>query len=284
MGGMRKRKQQVRQVSKRNNTTKEDKVTVCAPVRGDTVSFWTMDGGFRYALVVVAQDEEATILTADNDRMTLPYGDLKTVHDNRMELLRSLSEEEAIQHREDYLEKWTVRCQNRADQTAIARGADVDEYGNIVRNKTGRRPSDEKVQRVNALCEEFISLVDKSKYPITKGDIGDLIPQGIYPDVINAALESGKVVKEGQKRGTNYRIPGREYSEAKPEKPAPEIEESVLTTIVEFIHSNGPISKANLVNEFGLSTVEWTTLRTALQEDKRVKVEGERRGTRYVRV
>lgn len=278
---MRKRKRPARQVTK--NTTKEGKVTSFTPVRGDTVSFWTNEGGFRYALVVVAQDKEATILTADNDRITLPYSDLKEVFDNRMELLRGLSEDEAAQHREDYLEKWITRCQDRADQAAIARGAEVDDYGNVIRLKTGRKPSDEKVQRVNALRDKFIALVDESKYPVTKADIGDLIPQGIYTDVINAALESGKVVKEGQKRGTNYRIPGRDY-EVKPEKPVPTIDAEVLTTIVEFIRGNGPTSKADLIKEFGLSTTDWTILRTALQDDKRVKVEGERRGTRYVGV
>jgi hypothetical protein len=278
---MRKRKRPARQVTK--NTIKEGKVTSFTPVRGDTVSFWTNEGGFRYALVVVAQDKEATLLTLDNDRITLPYSDLKEVFDNRMELLRSLSDEEAAQHREDYLEKWVVRCQERADQAAIARGADVDEYGNVIRSKTGRKPSDEKVQRVNAFRDKFIALVEESEYPVTKADIGDLIPDSVYTEVINAALESGKVVKDGQKRGTNYRIPGRGYS-AKPEKPAPEIDAAVLTTIVEFIHGNGPTSKADLVKEFGLSTTEWATLRTALQDDGRVKVEGERRGTRYVGV
>ena len=254
------------------------------PVRGDTVSFWTTEGGFRYALVLNAQDKEATILTADNDRMTLPYGDLKEVYDNRMQLLRSLPEEEATAHREDYLERWVIRCQDRADQAAIARGAPVDEYGNVIRGKTGRKPSDEKVQRVNALRDQFIDFVEKSDQPVTKKALGDLIPASIYTDVINAAIESGKVTKNGSKRGTNYTVPGRTYEAVSEDKSIPEVDPEVLNVIVGYIQTDGPVSKSDINNKFGLSTTEWTSVRYALQNDDRVRIEGERRGTRYVGV
>lgn len=270
-------------LTKRNVKSKEvDMQTKVAPVRGDTISFWNSEGGFRYALVLAAQDKEATILTSDNDRITLPFEDLNEVHDNRMELLRALPDDEAINHREDYLEKWIAKCQERADQAAIARGAPVDEYGNVLRYKPGRKQSDEKAQRIAAVRDEFILFVEESDQPVTKKHLGDLIPASIYSEVINAAVETGKVVKNGTKRGTNYTVPGRTY-EVIVEDKTPTVDTDVMNVIVQFISDNGPTSKAELISHFGLSTTEWTSVRYVLQNDERVNIEGERRGTRYVR-
>lgn len=270
-------------LSKRNIKPKEgDMQTKVAPVRGDTISFWSSEGGFRYALVLAAQDKEATILTSDNDRITLPFEDLNEVHDNRMELLRTLPENEAVQHREDYLEKWISKCQERADQAAIARGAPVDEYGRVLRYKPGRKQSDEKAQRIAEMRDEFIRFVEDSDQPVTKKSLGDLIPASIYSEVINAAVESGKVVKNGTKRGTNYTVPGRTY-EVIVEDKTPTVDAEVMNVIVQYIADNGPTSKAELISHFGLSTTEWTSVRYVLQTDDRVNIEGERRGTRYVR-
>lgn len=267
----------------KRNTSKEAKVqTKTAPVRGDTVSFWAYEGGFRYALVLNAQDKEATVLTADNDQITLPFEDINEVHDNRMELLRGLPEDEATQHREDYLERWIAKCQERADAAAIARGVPVDEYGRPLRHKPGRKQSDEKAQRISEACDEFISFVENATQPVTKKSLGDLIPPSIYSEVINAAIETGKVVKNGTKRGTNYTVPGRTY-EAIVEDSTPEVDPEVVNVVVEFISNNGPTSKSELIDEYKLSSTEWNDLRFALQNDSRVRVEGERRGTRYVR-
>jgi hypothetical protein len=268
----------------KRNTPKEGKVqTKTAPVRGDTVSFWAYEGGFRYALVLNAQDKEATVLTAENDRVTLPFEDINEVHDNRMELLRSLPEDEATQHREDYLERWIAKCQDRADAAAIARGAPVDEHGRVLRHKPGRKQSDEKAERINNVRDEFITLVESSDQPVTKKVIGDLIPASIYSDVINSAIETGKVQKNGSKRGTNYTVPGRTYEVIVEDKSIPNVDAEVMNVVVEFISSNGPTSKAELISEYRLSTTEWNDLRFALQNDERVSIEGERRGTRYVR-
>jgi hypothetical protein len=267
---------------KRNIKSKEgDMQTKIAPVRGDTISFWSSEGGFRYALVLAAQDREATILTSDNDRITLPFEDLNEVHDNRMELLRTLPDDEAVNHREDYLEKWIVKCQERADQAAIARGAPVDEHGRVLRNKPGRKQSDEKAQRISHMRDEFIRLVEESDQPVTKKHLGDLIPASIYADVINAAIETSKVEKNGTKRGTNYTIPGRTY-EIVVEDKTPTVDADVMNVIVKFISENGPTSKAELISHFGLSPAEWTSVRYVLQNEGRVNIEGERRGTRYV--
>jgi hypothetical protein len=267
---------------KRNIKSKEgDMQTKIAPVRGDTISFWSSEGGFRYALVLAAQDREATILTSDNDRITLPFEDLNEVHDNRMELLRTLPDDEAVNHREDYLEKWIVKCQERADQAAIARGAPVDEHGRVLRNKPGRKQSDEKAQRISYMRDEFIRLVEESDQPVTKKHLGDLIPASIYADVINAAIETSKVEKNGTKRGTNYTIPGRTY-EIVVEDKTPTVDADVMNVIVKFISENGPTSKAELISHFGLSPAEWTSVRYVLQNEGRVNIEGERRGTRYV--
>jgi len=276
------KKQMNRKLSKRNIKPKEDKVeTQMLPVRGDTVSFWNSEGGFRYALVLNAQDKEATILTSDNDRITLPFSDLNEVHDNRMELLRSLPEDEATQHREDYLDKWIARCQERADQAAIARGAPVDEYGRVLRHKPGRKASDEKARRVNEYCDKFVKFVENSKHPVTKKDMGDLIPASIYMDVINVAVDSGKVVRNGNRRSTNYTFPNRTY-ETMGDKSAPSVDTEVLNVIVDYILSNSPVSRADINAHFGLSPAEWTTVRLALQNDDRIAIEGEKRGTRYV--
>lgn len=270
-------------LSKRN-ISKGDKVNnTHIPVRGDTISFWSSEGGFRYALVLAAQDREATILTSDNDTITLPFEDLNEVHDNRMELLRTLADDEAVQHREDYLEKWILKCQERADQAAIARGAPVDEYGRVLRYKPGRKPSDEKVGRVNKVRDAFIEFVEKSDQPVTKKALGDLIPASIYSDVINAAIETGKVQKNGSKRGTNYTIPGRTYEVVDKSNSVPEVDPEVMNVIVDYIAENGPTSKSNLLDHFRLSSQEWTSVRLGLQNDDRIRVEGERRGTRYVR-
>jgi len=269
-------------LAKRNIKSKEgDMQTKIAPVRGDTISFWSSEGGFRYALVLAAQDKEATILTSDNDRITLPFEDLNEVHDNRMELLRTLPDDEAVNHREDYLEKWIVKCQERADQAAIARGAPVDEHGRVLRHKPGRKQSDEKAQRISHMRDEFIRLVEESDQPVTKKHLGDFIPASIYADVINAAIETGKVEKNGTKRGTNYTIPGRTY-EIVVEDKTPTVDADVMNVIVKFISENGPTSKAELISHFGLSPAEWTSVRYVLQNEGRVNIEGERRGTRYV--
>lgn len=270
-------------VSKRNIKPKEDNMqTKVAPVRGDTISFWSSEGGFRYALVLAAQDKEATILTSDNDRITIPFEDLNEVHDNRMELVRGLPEDEAVQHREDYLEKWISKCQERADQAAIARGAPVDEQGRVLRYKPGRKQSHEKAHRISEMRDEFIRFVEESDQPVTKKALSDLIPTSIYSEVINAAVETGKVAKSGTKRGTNYTVPGRTY-EVVVEDKTPTVDSEVMNVVVQFIADNGPTSKAELMSHFGLSNTEWTSVRYVMQNDDRVNIEGERRGTRYVR-
>jgi hypothetical protein len=129
--------------------------------------------------------------------------------------------------------------------------------------------------------DEFIRLVEESDQPVTKKHLGDLIPASIYADVINAAIETSKVEKNGTKRGTNYTIPGRTY-EIVVEDKTPTVDADVMNVIVKFISENGPTSKAELISHFGLSPAEWTSVRYVLQNEGRVNIEGERRGTRYV--
>lgn len=183
------------------------------PVRGDTIRYYDLN--WRSAVVLNSQDGEVTFLTPENQMRTFKaHNNIKVAQDGRMRLLAMLNEKDAAKNREDFLDKFVAGAKKRAEQEAIAKGAIVDDDGTILApKKRGKQMDVDRARQVNDLVNKIVDLIEKSKAPIYKSDIAsnfDIDPN-TYNLVMKKVMQNHKIVKNGQKRGTNYRIAGRTY-------------------------------------------------------------------------
>ena len=182
------------------------------PVRGDTIRYY--DTNWRAGVVLNSQDGEVTFLTPENQTRTFKANNIKVAQDSRMRLLAMLNENDAAKNREDFLDEFIAAAKKRAEQEAIAKGALVDDDGTVLApKKRGKQMDVGRAKQVNDFVNKIIELIEKSTTPIYKGDITSKFDMdaNTYNIVMKKVMKSHKVVKNGQKRGTNYRLAGRTY-------------------------------------------------------------------------
>lgn len=182
------------------------------PVRGDTIRYYDLN--WRSGVVLNSQDGEVTFLTPENNVRTFKRDSVKIALDLRMRLLTTLNEDDAAKNREDFLEEFVAGAKKRAEQEAIAKGAIVDDDGTVIApKKRGKQMDIDRARQVNDFVTKIIDLIEKSEKPIYKNDITSNFDMdaNTYNLVMKKVIESHKIVKNGQKRGTNYRLAGRTY-------------------------------------------------------------------------
>lgn len=182
------------------------------PVRGDTIRYY--DVNWRSGVVLNSQDGEVTFLTPENRVRTFKNDSVKIALDMRMRLLTTLNESDAAKNRENFLDKFVAGAKKRAEQEAIAKGAVIDDDGTVlVPKKRGKQMNADRARQVNDFVTKIIDLIEKSEKPIYKNDITSNFDMdaNTYNLVMKKVIESHKIVKNGQKRGTNYRLAGRTY-------------------------------------------------------------------------
>lgn len=182
------------------------------PVRGDTIRYYELN--WRSAVVLNSQDGEVTFLTPENIVRTFKMHSIKVAHDSRMRLLAMLNEEDAAKNREAFLDEFVAAAKKRAEQEAIAKGAIVDDDGTVIApKKRGKQMDVDRAKQVNDLVNKIVELIEKSTSPIFKNDITSNFDMdaNTYNIVMKKVMQSHKIVKSGQKRGTNYRLAGKTY-------------------------------------------------------------------------
>lgn len=182
------------------------------PVRGDTIRYYDLN--WRSGVVLNSQDGEVTFLTPENRVRTFKKDSIKIAMDMRMRMLTTLSEADAAKNREEFLDKFVAEAKRRAEQEAIAKGAVVDDDGTVIApKKRGKQMDIDRARQVNDLVTKIIEMIEKSDKPIYKNDITSNFDMdaNTYNLVMKKVVESHKVIKNGQKRGTNYRLAGRTY-------------------------------------------------------------------------
>lgn len=182
------------------------------PVRGDTIRYYDLN--WRSGVVLNSQDGEVTFLTPENNVRTFKRDSVKIALDLRMRLLTTLNEDDAAKNREDFLEEFVAGAKKRAEKEAIAKGAIVDDDGTVIApKKRGKQMDIDRARQVNDFVTKIIDLIEKSEKPIYKNDITSNFDMdaNTYNLVMKKVIESHKIVKNGQKRGTNYRLAGRTY-------------------------------------------------------------------------
>lgn len=182
------------------------------PVRGDTIRYYDLN--WRSGVVLNSQDGEVTFLTPENRVRTFKKDSIKVAMDMRMRMLTTLSEADAAKNREEFLDKFVAEAKRRAEQEAIAKGAVVDDDGTVIApKKRGKQMDIDRARQVNDLVTKIIEMIEKSDNPIYKNDITSNFDMdaNTYNLVMKKVVESHKVIKNGQKRGTNYRLAGRTY-------------------------------------------------------------------------
>lgn len=182
------------------------------PVRGDTIRYYDLN--WRSGVVLNSQDGEVTFLTPENRVRTFKKDSIKVAMDMRMRMLTTLSEADAAKNREEFLDKFVAEAKRRAEQEAIAKGAVVDDDGTVIApKKRGKQMDIDRARQVNDLVTKIIEMIEKSDKPIYKNDITSNFDMdaNTYNLVMKKVVESHKVIKNGQKRGTNYRLAGRTY-------------------------------------------------------------------------
>lgn len=182
------------------------------PVRGDTIRYYDLN--WRSGVVLNSQDGEVTFLTPENNVRTFKRDSVKIALDLRMRLLTTLNEDDAAKNREDFLEEFVAGAKKRAEKEAIAKGAIVDDDGTVIApKKRGKQMDTDRARQVNDFVTKIIDLIEKSEKPIYKNDITSNFDMdaNTYNLVMKRVIESHKIVKNGQKRGTNYRLAGRTY-------------------------------------------------------------------------
>lgn len=182
------------------------------PVRGDTINYY--ETNWRNAVVLNSQDGEVTFLTIDDDVITRNIDDVRISHDMRMRMLLTLDEDDAAKSREDFLDAYIKSVKERAAKEAISRGAITDDDGNVVGGKKrGRQLEGDRAKEISGLVNDVTKFIEDSPKPIIKNDILSKFKMdaGTYNLVMKRILSDHKIVKNGQKRGTNYRVAGRSY-------------------------------------------------------------------------
>lgn len=179
------------------------------PVRGDTIRYYDLN--WRTAVVLNSQDDEVTFLTPENKTRTFNKSNVKVSHDMRMRALSMLDDEDATKNREQFLEQY------------IANAVKVEKHAMEAKTEAAQKRSNGKVfrmepdraQEVSELVSRVTELIEKSDKPVYKNDIVGSINMNptTYSLVMKKVIGGHKIIKAGKKRGTNYRVAGRTYSE-----------------------------------------------------------------------
>lgn len=252
------------------------------PVRGDTINY--LDNNWRAAVVINSQDGQVTFLTTDNEVKTLRTTNVRVSHDLRMRMLLTLDEQDAATNRQKFLDDYINNVKTQAEADATAKGSSVDSNGNVINKGRGRQLDGARAKEVNDYVEKIISFIEGFDAPVFKTDILDNFPMdsGTYDLVMKRVIGGHKIFKTGQKRGTNYRVAGREYVEVNDSlKNNKSVASDVPSDLLKFIEDNGPASKSMIVKEFNYSDKDWLDIKSALDACDQVEITGVKRGTRY---
>lgn len=252
------------------------------PVRGDTINY--LDNNWRAAVVINSQDNEVTFLTTDNEVKTRRVTDVRVSHDLRMRMLLTLDHEDAVTNRQKFVDDYITNVKAYAEADASAKGASVDSNGNAINKGRGRQLDEARAKEVNDYVVKITSFIEQFDGPVFKTDILDnfSLDSGTYDLVMKRVIAGHKIFKTGQKRGTNYRVAGRVYTEAEDSpKNTKATVDSVPTELLEFIKDNGPASKSMIVKEFKYSDKDWIEIKSGLDACDQVEITGVKRGTRY---
>jgi len=179
------------------------------PVRGDTIRYYDLN--WRSAVVLNSQDDEVTFLTPENKTRTFNKNNVKVSHDMRMRSLAMLDDEDATKNREQFLEQYIANAV-QAEKYALENKTEAAQKRN---NGKVSRMEPDRAKEVLELVSRVTELIEKSDKPVYKNDIVDSIKMNptTYSLVMKKVIGGHKVIKSGKKRGTNYRIAGRTYSE-----------------------------------------------------------------------
>lgn len=252
------------------------------PVRGDSIRYHG-DDSWHTGVVLSVDESTVTVLAVDGTEFSRSLDTFKPVNDERMKLLATLPEEEATEGRESYLQDFITRTQERAAKEAAERAAKRTEAGktdSVSTGKRGRPKTDRSVQ-----IEAVFKLISESETTVTKTDILTTVEMnaGVYNEVLTTLKTSGRILQFGEKRGTRYGVPGKEYPEpTKAARTLPEADPEMVKKVVTFItKAKKPVSRAMVTDALKITDADWMLVRLAMMETGKVQVTGQKRGTRY---